>query len=115
MSCLEMIFGLKVGFKEHCKSIIRKIEATIFLLCKFQCPRPELFTICISFVRTYLVYVNNIMKKFLPKKIESLQDNAVLAIANAVRGTPQEKISKVRFGVPSATIMVQKNLFFKMS
>ena len=54
------------------------------------------------------------MKKFLPPKIESLQDNGVLAITNAVRGTPQEKISKVRLGAPLAMTMVQKNMFFKM-
>ena len=95
---LGMFLDCKLNFEEHLKTIVNKINKTIGLLCKFQnfLPRKSLLAIYKSFIRSHLGYGNitygqTYNTSFHQRLEESLQNNAVLAITGATRGTSKEK------------------------
>ena len=94
---LGMLLDFRLDFQEHWKSLLKKVNKTVALLCKFQniLPRSALLTIYKFFVRTHLDYGDIIydqaFNNSFQQKIESLQYNAALAIAGAIRGTSREK------------------------
>ena len=55
---LGMLLDFRLDFKEHWKSLLKKVKKTVSLLRKFQTilPRPTLLTIYKCFVRTLLDY-----------------------------------------------------------
>ena len=75
-----------------------KADKTIELLRKLQAvlARPSLVTIYKAFIRPHLDYGDIIYdqayKESFHQKLESIQYNAVLAIAGAIRGTSREKL-----------------------
>ena len=93
-----MLLDFRIDFQEHWKSLVKKVNQTAALLCKFQniLPRSALLTIYECFVRTHLDYGDIIYDEAFNnsfyQKIESLQYNAALAITGAIRGTSREKI-----------------------
>ena len=95
---LGMLLDFRLDFQEHWKSLLKKVNKTVALLCKFQniLPRSALLTIYKCFVRTHLDYGDIIydqaFNNSFHQKIESLQYNAALAITGAIRGTSREKI-----------------------
>ena len=94
---LGMLLDFRLDFQAHWKSLLKKVNKTAALLCKFQniLPRSALLTIYKFFVRTHLDYGDIIydqaFNNSFQQKIESLQYNAALAIAGAIRGTSREK------------------------
>ena len=95
---LGMLFGFRLDFQEHWKSLLKKIKKTVALLRKFQniLPRLSWLTIYNCFVRTHLDYGDIIydqaFSNYFHQKIQSLQYNVALAIAGAIRETSREKI-----------------------
>ena len=75
-----------------------KVDKTIGLLRKLQAvlPRPSLVTIYKAFISPHPRYRDIIYdqayKESFHQKLESIQYNAVLAIAGAIRGTSREKL-----------------------
>ena len=94
---LGMLLDFRLDFQAHWKSLLKKVNKTAALLCKFQniLPRSALLTIYKCFVRTHLDYGDIIydqaFNNSFHQKIESLQYNAALAITGAIRGTSREK------------------------
>ena len=90
---LGMIFDSKLSFDEHLKSVLGKISKTVGLLRKFQgiLPRTSLITIYKSFARPHLDYGNIIYDQIFIR-IESIQNNAAIAITGAIRSTFFEKL-----------------------
>ena len=108
-----MILDTKLNFQEHIKNTLTKVNKTIGLLLKLQniLPRGSLLTIFKSLVRPHLDYGDVIYDQSynntLHQKMESIQDNAVLARTGAIRGSSREKtLSRIRFGIPTTTAMV---------
>ena len=68
------------------------------MLCKLQnnLPRAPLVTVYKSFVRPHLDYgdilYDQAFNNFFHERLESIQYNAALAIAGAVRGSSREKL-----------------------
>ena len=95
---LGMIFDSKLSFDEHLKSALKKIRKTVGLLRKFQgiLPRTSLITIYKSFARPHLDYGDIIydqtFNESFHQRIESIQYNAAVAMAGAIRGTSSEKL-----------------------
>ena len=90
---LGMIFDSKLSFDEHLKSVLGKISKTVGLLRKFRgiLPRTSLITIYKSFARPHLDYGNRIYDQIFIR-IESIQNNASIAITGAIRSTFFEKL-----------------------
>ena len=85
-------------FQEHLNNVLSKVNKTIGLLRKLQafllCQ--SLVTVCKAFIIPYLddgdiIYDHSYNESF-HRKIESIQYNAALAIAGAIRGTSREKL-----------------------
>ena len=98
---LGMLLDFRLDFQEHWKSLLKKVNKTVALLCKFQniLLRSALLTIYKCFVRTHLdyddiIYDQAFNNSFHPK-IESLQYSTALAITGAIRGTLREKFIKI--------------------
>ena len=95
---LGMILDTKLNFQEHVKNILTKVNKTIGLLRKLQniLPRESSLTIFKSFVRPHLDYGDVIYDQSynntFHQKMESIQYNAALAIAGAIRGSSREKL-----------------------
>ena len=86
----------KLNFREHLKNISNKVNKTIELLRNLQniLPREPLLTIYKSFVRPHLDYGDVVYDQHynnsFHQKLESVQQNAVLAITGAIRGSSRE-------------------------
>ena len=95
---LGMIFDSKLNFDKHLKSALKKVSKTVGLLRKFQgiLPRTSLITIYKSFARPHLDYSDIIydqtFNESFHQRIESIQNNAAIAITGATRGTSSEKL-----------------------
>ena len=93
-----MLLSVKLDFQGHLKNVYSKVNKTIGLLRKLHhtLPRLSLLTIYKSFIRPNLDYVDLIYDQAYTdsfhQKIESVQYNSALAIADAIRGTSKEKI-----------------------
>ena len=93
-----MLLNFRLDFQEHCKYLLKKVSETVALLRKFQniLPRSALLTIYKYFVRTRLDYGDIIydqaFNNLFHQKIESLQNNAALAITGVISGTSREKV-----------------------
>ena len=80
------------------RSILKKVNGTIGLLCKLQSvlPRITLVTIYKAFVRPYLDYGDILYDKAFVNsfhdRLEAIQYNTCLAITGAIRGSPREKL-----------------------
>ena len=94
---LDILLDARLTFEEHYKTIPSKTNRTIGLLRKLQSllPRAAL-TIYKAFVRPHLDYgvvlYDQAFNASFHEKLESIQYNACLALAGAVRGTSKEKI-----------------------
>ena len=95
---LGIILDSRLSFEKHLETVLCKINKTIDLIRKLQnlLPRTVLITLYKAFVRPHLDYGDIIYDQanntsFL-QKLESLQYNACLAIAGAIRGSSREKI-----------------------
>ena len=93
-----MLLSVKLDFQGHLKNVYSKVNKTIGLLRKLHntLPRLSLLTIYKCFIRPNLDYVDLIYDQAYTdsfhQKIESVQYNSALAIADAIRGTSKEKI-----------------------
>ena len=93
-----MQFDKKLNFEEHLIKIESKVNETVGIIRKLQniLPRSAILTIYTSFIRPHLDYWYIIYdKKFnesFHAKLESLQNNATLAITGAIRGSSTEKM-----------------------
>ena len=93
-----MILDNKLNFQEHLKNILNEVNKTIGLLRNLQniLPRGPLLTIYKSFVRPHLDYDDVIYDQHhnnsFHQKLESIQDNAALAITGAIKGCSGEKL-----------------------
>ena len=92
-----MILDTKFNFSLHLKNVQNEVNKTIGLLRKLQdtLTRTSLTTIFKSFIRPHLDYGDIIYDRayntLFQQNIESIQQNAALAITGAVRGTSREK------------------------
>ena len=93
-----MYLDTKLNFQEHLYNVLSKVNKTIGLLRKLQAfllRRQSLVTAYKAFIRPHLDYGDNIYDQTynepFHQKIDSIQYNAVLAIADAIRGTSREK------------------------
>ena len=95
---LGLILDNRLSFEEYLIAMGAKVSRTIALLRKLQhvLLRQTLITIYKSFVRPYLDYgdilYDKVFNESFHQKIESIQYNACLAIAGAIRGSSREKI-----------------------
>ena len=95
---LGLTLDIKLNFSEHIKSITKKNSKTMGFLRKIQqiFPRSTLFTIYKTFIRSRLHYADIIYDQgynsAFHDKFESVQYNACLAIAGAIKSTSTEKI-----------------------
>ena len=95
-----MISDIRLDFNLYLKNVQNKVSKIIGLLRKLQntLPRTSLITIFKSFIRPHLDYGDIIHDRAYNTSfrlnIESVQYNASLAIAGAVRGTSREKLYK---------------------
>ena len=93
-----MFLDSELDFDYHIKGVFEKTSKSIGLIRKLRnfLPRPSLLQIYKFFVRPHLDYGDIIYDKafieYFQKKLESIQYNAALAIAGAIRGTSREKI-----------------------
>ena len=93
-----MLLSVKLDFQGHLKNVYSKVNKTIGLLRQLHnnLPRLSLLTIYKSFIRPNLDYVDLIYDQAYTdsfhQKIESVQYNSALAIADAIRGTSKEKL-----------------------
>ena len=93
-----MILDTKLNFESHLKEKCSKFNKGVSVIKKLQniLPIQALLTIYKSFVRPHLDYGDIIYgqpkNESFCQKLESYQYNAALAIAEAIKGTPQTKI-----------------------
>ena len=89
---LGLTIDIKLNFSEDRKSITKKNSKTMGLLRNFQhiLPRSSLLTIYKSFIRSQLDYADIIYDQAYDSafhdKLETIQNNACLAIIGAIRG-----------------------------
>ena len=87
-----------LSYGHHIKSILNKVNKTIGLLPKFQLilPRHSLITIYKAFIRPHLDYGDVIYDRDFNESfhlcLESIQNNAAIAITGTIRGTSLEKL-----------------------
>ena len=95
---LELTLDSKLSFNEHINDKTNQANKGVGLLRKLQTiqPRNSLLTIYKSFIRPLLGYADVIYDQSsnasFSKKIESVQYNAALAIAGAIKGSSREKL-----------------------
>ena len=95
---LGLVFDSKLNFSGHINEKIKKATKGINVIKKMNLTLPwsSLLTKYKSFVRPHLEYSDVIYDQVnnsnLSDKIGSVQDNAVLAITSAIKGTPNEKL-----------------------
>ena len=95
---LIMFLDSILDFKEHMQNVLNKVSKTIGLLHKLQkiLPRLPLIAIYKPFISSHLGYRDIIYDQAynvsFHQKIESIQYNAALAIAGAIRGATREKL-----------------------
>ena len=95
---LGMFLDTKLDFQEYLKSIFGKVNKTIGLLQKLHhiLPRSPLLTIYKSFIRPHLdhgdIIYDQAYNASFHQKLDSIQYNASLAIAGAIRGTSKGKL-----------------------
>ena len=95
---LGKILDSSLSYEHHSKPILNKVNKTIGLLRKFQLilPRHSLITIYKTFIRPHLDYgdviYNRAFNESFHQRLESIQYNAAIAIAETIRGTPSEKL-----------------------
>ena len=88
----------RLNFREHLQNMFNKINKTISLLRKLQnnIPRAPLITIYKSFIRPHLDYedilYDQMLNNYFHERLETIQYNAALAIAGAIRGNSREKL-----------------------
>ena len=93
-----MILDSKLTFNEHNYHILSKVNKPIGLLHKFQSvlSRSSHLTIWKTFIRSHLDYADVVYdqsyKSSFHEKLESIQYNAALAVAGAVRRSSSEKL-----------------------
>ena len=86
-----MYLDTKLNFQEHLNNVLTKVKKTIGLLRKLQAfsPRQSLVTVYKAFIRPYLKYGDIIYDRtyndYFHKKMESIQHNAALTIAGAIK------------------------------
>ena len=87
----------KLDFREHLRNIFEKVNRTIRLLRKLQnkIPRTPLVTIYKFFISPDLDYgdalYDQTFNNSFHEKLKSIQYNAAIAIAGAIRGSSREK------------------------
>ena len=95
---LGMFLDSKLNFSERLKNIFQKTNKTIGLLQKFQTllPSAPLITIYKSFIRPHLdhggMIYDQTFNMLFHQKMELGQQNAVLVITGALRGSSREKL-----------------------
>ena len=95
---LGMLVDDKLSYEHHLKFLLSKIRKTIGLLRKSQqiLPRQSLITIYKSFIRPHLDYgdiaYDRAFNESFHKNLESIQNNVVIAVTRAIRGTSSEKL-----------------------
>ena len=93
-----MILDTKENFQEHIKNVLSKVNKATGLLRKLQniLIQVSLFTIFKLFVWLHLDYCNITYDKSYNNtfhhKMDSIQDNAALAITGAIRGSSGKKL-----------------------
>ena len=93
-----MFLDFKLNLQEHFENMLKTVNKTIRLLRKLQNTflRPSLLTIHKSFNRPHLDYGDIICGQAcnasFQQKIESIQYNAAVIIAGAIRGTSKYKL-----------------------
>ena len=95
---LGLILDETLTFNDHITSKLttgNKLTSTLRKLYHYM-PRDSLVTICKSFIRPHLDYVDVIFDKpsnaTFSNRIESVQYNAALAITGTISGTSQKKL-----------------------
>ena len=93
---LGMILDSKLKFDENFKSMLIKISKTVGVVRKFQgiLPRTCLLTTYKSFARPHLDYDDIYGQAFnesFYQRVESIHNNAAIALTCAIRGTSSEK------------------------
>ena len=95
---LDMFLDDKLNFGEHVKYITNKVNKSIGLLHKLQLilSRRSLVTIYKSFIRPHLDYgdiiFGQVFNKSFNDNVESIPDNASLAITGAISDISKEKL-----------------------
>ena len=95
---LGMFLDKKLNFSELLKTIFQITNKTIglFRILQTLLPRAPLITIYKSFIRPHLDYGDMIYDQTFnlsfQQKMETIQYNAALAIASAIRGSAREKL-----------------------
>ena len=93
-----MFLDSKLDFSEQLKTIFQKTNRAIGLLRKLETllPRAPFITIYELFIRPLLDYVDVIydptFSMSFQQKMETIQDNAALAITGAIRGSSKQKL-----------------------
>ena len=108
-----MILNTKLNSQEQLnENMLSKAKKNIGLLWNLHniLPRVPLLAICKSFVRSHLdygdvVYDQSCNNNFR-QKMESVQDNAALAIEGAIKGSSRKKsLPRIRSGILTTTAM----------
>ena len=93
---LGLYLDTKVNFSEHINEKIKKSGQKLIKKLNVTLPRSTLLTIYKTFTKPHLDYGDVIYDQpnnnRLSEKIESIQDNAVLAITGAIGGNSREKL-----------------------
>ena len=95
---LAIILDTPLSFEKHLETVLCKINKTIGLIGKFRnlLPRTALITLYKAFVRLHLdngdIIYDQAHNASFHQKLESLQYNARLPIAGAIRGSSREKL-----------------------
>ena len=95
---LGIILDTRLSFEKHLEIVLCKINKTIGLISNLQnlLPRTALITLYKAFVRPHLDYGDVIYDQAhnasFHQKLESLHNNACLAITGAICGSSREKI-----------------------
>ena len=95
---LGVILDFKLTFEEHLNNVLANFNKAVGFLRKLRnlLPRATLITVYKAFIRSHLDYGDILYDQALinsfKEKLESIQDNASLALTGALRGTSKEKI-----------------------
>ena len=95
---LGLFLDQKLSFDEHIQCILIKTNKIIGMIKKLQpvIPRAALLTIYKYFLRPHLDYGDVIydraFNESFQNKLESIENNAALAITGAIRGSSREKL-----------------------
>ena len=120
-----MYLDTKLNFQEHLNNVLTKVKKTIGFLRKLQAfsPRQSLVTVYKAFIRPYLKYGDIIDDRtyngYFHQKMESIQHNAALTIAGAIKDTSREnlsitikKLSRTRLRIPRKRRWCRKLCYF---